>query len=184
MRTALGIIVFFIFWNARAQTTASLIPQNSIFSTLNNYDSIVVYQCHVENVTPSLVSASGQTLTGKSQKSTITEKFVIYKRGDQYSFDSYGSTLVVFPNKKFSGLKIRERPYWYFGRTGSGLLNEKDLQVLLALEKKGREAIEYDFPISKYTTNQVIFKKGKNFKQLVIDGNYLISQLTAMGGKN
>jgi hypothetical protein len=48
--------------------------------------------------------------------------------------------------------------------------------VLVAIEAKGKETTEYDFVIDKYNTNQVIIKTKKNFKQLVIDGNYILSK--------
>lgn len=77
-------------------------------------------------------------------------------------------------------LKIRERPYWSFKKEKTSELKEEDLKVFLALEKKGREAIEYDYAITRYTTNQIIIKKKKDFKQLVIEGNYVISKLIKM----
>ena len=150
---------------------------NSILKKVKDGDSIVYYQCHVEEAVQQLSTASGQTLTGKPQKYTITEKYVIKKIANDYSVDYYTSSLTVFPNKKFSGLKIREKSYWEFKKEKTFSLNEKDLKILLALEKKGKEAIEYDYAITKYNTNQLIIKFGKDFKQLVIDGNYVMSKL-------
>ena len=45
------------------------------------------------------------------------------------------------------------------------------------LERKGREAIEYDYVVSKNNTNQLIIKLKKDFKQLVIEGDYVLSKL-------
>lgn len=85
--------------------------------------------------------------------------------------------MVILPNRKFSALKIREKDYWNFKREKEKVLTEKDLKLLVALENKGREANEYDFVINKYNTNQLIIKKKKNFKQLVIEGNYILSKM-------
>jgi hypothetical protein len=134
----------------------------------------------VEEAIQQVTTVSGQTLTGKAQKYSITEKFVLIREQNGFRVNYYTSSLVVFPNKKFSGLKIRERPYWAFKREKTKNLSEQDVKVFLALEKKGREAMEYDFAITRYTTNQIIIKHKKNFKQLVIDGNYVISKLIAI----
>lgn len=150
---------------------------NGFLKKLKAGDSVTYYQCHVEEAIQQLSTASGQTLTGKQQKYTITEKHVVKIKEGVYQADYYTSSLVIFPNRKFSGLKIREKPYWEFKKEKTIALTNQDLIVFSSLEKKGREAIEYDYPISKYTTNQLIIKSGKSFKQLVIDGNYVISKL-------
>lgn len=150
---------------------------NSLLKKISVGDSIAYYQCHVEEALQQLYTASGQTLVGVPQKYTITEKYVITKTQNNYTVNYYTSSLTAFPNKKFSGLKIRERPYWNFKKERSFILTAENLKVLLALERKGREAMEYDYPINKYTTNQLIIKYKKDFKQLVIEGGYTISKL-------
>ena len=154
-----------------------IISPTSLLKDLKPGDSVAFYQCHVEEAIQQLSTASGQTLTGKSQKYSITEKYVLIKTENGYNVNYYTSSLNAFPNKKFSGLKIREMPYWAFKKEKSFPLKEQDIKVFLALERKGREAIEYDFAITRYTTNQIIIRKKKDFKQLVIDGNYVISKL-------
>lgn len=74
-------------------------------------------------------------------------------------------------------MKIREKDYWNFKKEKTIILNQKGLKTLLAIEKLGKEAIEYDYAITKYNTNQLIIKKRKDFKQLVIDGNFILSKL-------
>jgi hypothetical protein len=181
MKFSFCFISFAFCVAARAQSMDnSLLPETSMLRDLLVGDSIVYYQCHVEDAIQQLTTASGQTLTGKQQKYSITEKYVLIKEEKGYMINYYASSLNVFPNKKFSGLKIRERPYWAFKKDKSFKLKEDDLRVFLSLEKKGREAIEYDFAISRYTTNQLIIKHKKNFKQLVIEGNYVISKLISM----
>ncbi len=178
MRFLSVISLFVLTCVGNAQTFDSLIlNSNSILKKLLVNDSLVYYQCHVEEAIQQLSTASGQTLTGNSQKYSITEKFVITKTQTELRVNYYTSSLAVFPNKKFSGLKIREKSYWDFKKTNSFTLNEHDLKILLALERKGREAIEYDYAINKYTTNQLIIKLKKDFKQLVIDGEFVISKM-------
>lgn len=183
MRHFLSIFSCVICTWVQAQTTDSLvIPVSSLLHNLQAGDSVVFYQCHVEEAVQQMATVSGQTLTGKQQKYSITEKYVLIREANGYHINYYTSSLNVFPNKKFSGLKIRERPYWAFQRDKSFRLKEEDLKVFLSLERKGREAIEYDFAITRYTTNQIIIKKRKDFKQLVIDGNYVIAKLIRFGG--
>jgi len=160
-----------------SQNDSLVIPSSSILKNLKDGDSLIYYQCHVEEATQQLSTASGQTLTGKAQKYSITEKFVLKKKEQVFSIVYYTSSLAVFPNRKFSGLKIREKPYWNFKKEKEFVLTDKDLKILLALEKKGKEAIEYDYAITKYNTNQLIIRSAKDFKQLVIDGNYILSKL-------
>lgn len=154
-----------------------LIPPSSLLSALGKNDSVVFYQCHVEEATQQVATASGQTFTSSPQKYSITEKYVIVKDSAGYRAKHFISSLIVLPNRKFSGLKIREKVYWNFKKEKESVLSEKDVKILLALENKGREATEYDFTISKYTTNQIIIKRKKDFKQLVIDGDYVLSKL-------
>jgi hypothetical protein len=177
MRRSFLILLVVSVFGSFAQNDSLVIPSSSILKNLKDGDSVTYYQCHVEEATQQLSTASGQTLTGKPQKYTITEKFVLKKKEQILTVVYYASSLTVFPNKKFSGLKIREKSYWEFKKEKTFSLTEKDLKILLALEKKGREAIEYDYAITKYNTNQLIIKFGKDFKQLVIDGNYILSKL-------
>jgi len=178
MKNFLFCMCLFLICYCKGQGNDSIIiPASSMLKDLKPGDSITFYQCHVEEAIQQLATASGQTVTGKQQKYSITEKYVLIKTETGYDVKYYTSSLSVFPNKKFSGLKIRERPYWEFKKEKIFTMREQDLKVFIALEKKGREAIEYDFAITRYTTNQIIIKQRKNFKQLVIDGNYVISRL-------
>lgn len=177
MRKAFLILFLVSGFCVSAQTDSLIIPANSILKDLKVGDSLTYYQCHVEEATQQLSTVSGQTLTGKQQKYTITEKYVVRKNADGYSANYYTASLNVFPNRKFSALKIREKPYWGFKKEKEFTLSDKDLKYFIALEKKGKEAMEYDYAITKYNTNQLIIRKGKNFKQLVIDGNYFLSKL-------
>lgn len=172
------LILFFICaYDCFSQNNFEQINSKSLLNNLQQGDSVIYYQCHLEEGTQSLVSASGQTITGKAQPYTITEKYVIIKKQEQFFVRYLTSSMTIFPNKKFSGLKIREKDYWQFKQDSTFFLSDIGLKVLLSLENKGREAVEYDYPITKYTTNQIIIKRKKDFKQLVIEKPYIISKL-------
>jgi hypothetical protein len=171
----------FILFNClfvKAQVAdSSAMFSHSILKNFHPGDSVIYYQCHVEEAVQQITTVSGQTLVAKPQPYSITEKYVITKSASGYSVNYYSSAVTSFPNRRFSGLKVKERDYWLFKKEKTFSLNEHDLKILLALEKKGREAIEYDYAITKYTTNQIIIRLKKDFKQLVIDGNYVLSKL-------
>lgn len=143
----------------------------TLITQLQLGDSLVVYQCHVEAATVSMQTASGQTLSGTESLSSVTEKFVIKKTNAGYLASYYTSDYSTLPNRRFSGLKIREKDYWHFKYVKQKLLQTTEMVGLLTLERSGREAIEYDYIISKHTRNQIITKKHKDFEQLVIDSN-------------
>ncbi len=177
MRALMPVLFSLIYFSLQSQNTNSfIIPKESLIQKLVLGDSLIYYQCHVENAVQQLSTASGQTLTSNSQKYSITDKYVVTKISGGYSVNYYTSSFTNFPNRRFSGLKIREKAYWDFKKERSFELNEKTLENILALEKKGREAMEYDYAITKYTTNQLIIKYKKDFKQLVIDGDYVLSR--------
>ncbi len=184
MRLALLIALCF---SGSCVSSQTVIPTTSTSSRfLNNLvpgDSVVYYQCHVEEAVQQLTTATGQTLTGRPQKYSITEKFVVKRGSEGYYADYYTSSLTVFPNRRFSALKIREKDYWLFKKERTIPLSETLLKAFAALEKQGREAIEYDYAITKYTTNQLIVKVRKDFKQLVIDNNYVLSRLLMQESK-
>jgi len=180
MRKIVSVFFIFLFVQLAGQNAESTISKTSLFYDLKRGDSVIVYQCHVEDAVQQIMTASGQTISGTSKKSTITEKYVIRFEEGTYLVNYYTSALSVFPNKKFSGLKIRQKPYWDFQKQKSSSISELDLKVFLALERKGREAIEFDYGVTKYTTNQIIIKRKKDFKQLVIEGDYVISKLISM----
>src|SRR6185436_18957592 len=142
-----SLAVFFciVSLGLKCQSDSMHIPESSMLKRLGLSDSVLFYQCHVEEAIQQQSTASGQTITGKPQRYSITEKYVIRKSEQGFLVTYFSSSLNVFPNKKFSGLKIREMPYWEFKKEKTFLLSPAALRVFLALEKKGREAIEYDF---------------------------------------
>ncbi len=172
-----GLLV--VTFSIKAQSTYSFVTKESLLHNLLPTDSVIYYQCHVVEAKEQIQTVGGQTLTTQSKKITITDKFAIYKLDSTYKMNFYTASLTVFPNRKFSGLKIREKKYWQFVKQKSKTLTEKDVKYFIALEKTGQATTEYDFAITKYTTNQLIIKAKKDFKQLLIKGDYLLSSLTA-----
>lgn len=138
-------------------------------------DSLVYYQCRVVDADVQ-VSTGTQQIESKKQQITITEKFVITLKKNIYTIRYYTSGLTIFPNKRFSGLKIREKAYWNFTFRNERNLEEKEIQFLAMLQNSGRETTEYDFAITKYTTNQIIIKQKKDFEQLLIKEKLSISE--------
>ncbi|MBK9285756.1 MAG: hypothetical protein IPM51_15780 [Sphingobacteriaceae bacterium] len=151
--------------------------KHTMIAELTSPDSLVFYQCHVESATQELKTSGGQTLQTAPQKYSITEKIIVYLTDSVYRAKYFVSSMVILPNRRFSGLKIKERKYWNFKLVSEKTLNERDLKILGAIQLKGKEPTEYDFAITKYNTNQVIIKKTKEFKQLVIEGDYILSKI-------
>lgn len=158
-----------------AQTVFGPKYDQTLMAKLNTSDSLVYYQCRAK--TGALTIKSGeQTIETKEQKLSITEKFVIIKQNNEYVIRYWISGLTVFPNRKFSGLKIREKDYWNFTFKQERKLSDNELLFFAGLEKSSKETTEYDFAITKYTTNQLIIKHRKDFEQLLPKENLSISE--------
>lgn len=151
--------------------------QSSFLETLKEGDSLVIYQCHVDTLQGHVIMSGGQQLNVSKAPGTITEKFVLIKTLSGYHITYYLSELTVFPNRRFSGLKIREKSYWHFTMVSAKDTSEAGVHALVLLEKKGREATEYDFIVSAYTRNQIIFKTQKKYRQLVYAHAFRIASL-------
>jgi hypothetical protein len=136
---------------------------------------VIYYQCYVKTHCKEENTPAGEIVTDKIEKYSVTRKFVVLKQNQDYLVTEYISPYTRLPNRRFSGLKIREQPYWEFTKERSFTLSGKGLQNLIDMESQGREAIEFDYAVTKYTTNQLIIKRGKNFKQLVIENDHLLS---------
>lgn len=138
-------------------------------------DSLTYYQCRVVDADVQ-INTGTQQIESKKQQLTVTEKFVIILKKDEYWVRYYTSGLIVFPNRKFSGLKIREKAYWNFSFRVERQLTDTEVQFLALLQTTGKETIEYDFAMTKYTTNQIVIKQKKNFEQLLIKEKLSISE--------
>lgn len=150
--------------------------KNTSMAQLKWNDSLVYYQCHVEEAQQTLVTASGEKISGKMQKYTITDKFVVYHSKGQYRMKYFSSTLSDFPNKKFAYLKLVEKPYWNFQLVKDTLLAEHDVLIFGAMENKSHDTTEYEFKINKQNTNEIIIMGAKVMRQLLVQGEYLLKK--------
>lgn len=152
----------------------------TLLEALQEGDSVVFYQCRVLTVSTTITTESGQSLAGSQHLNSVTEKFVIHKRSSGYEINYFSSDYVALPNRRFSGLKIREKEYWHFVYAGAAFVPFEKSGFLSAIEAEGREAIEYDYQISKHNQNQIIVKAGKRFKQLCFTDNRTLYTLAGI----
>jgi len=178
MRVVLSLLLAINSSFFYSQNLAKKLSQSTTFlNELNNGDSVVYYQCHIESAQQELITASGQTLSSVSKNMSITEKFVLHKSDNNYELTRFVSVLTMCPNRRFSGLKFGEKAYWEFYFKESKTLSGDDLKALDAIENIGKEANEYDFAISIKNSNQVIILSGNKAKQLGLSDQLLLSKL-------
>lgn len=178
MRLILSAILLFPLF-LFSQESAFTVPEHlrgTCIAGLKNGDSLTYFQCHVTEASQQLVTTNGETIQGKIQKYTITEKFVIIRKNDKYKLRYFSSSLNEYPNKKFAYLKLKEKSYWNFKLEKESVLNEHDVLMFAAIENKSHDTNEYDFKINKYNTNELIINGRKVMKQLVVEGNYLLKK--------
>ncbi|MBK7816732.1 MAG: hypothetical protein IPJ60_03705 [Sphingobacteriaceae bacterium] len=154
------LIVCFCFTSAYTQSLFSEKTQNTMIAKLITSDSLTYYQCRVVDADIQ-VTTGNQTIESEKQQITITEKFVIALKKNEYWIRYYTSGLTVFPNRRFSGLKIRQKAYWNFSFRVERKLEDKEVEFLAVLQTVGKETTEYDFALTKHTTNQIIIKQRK-----------------------
>lgn len=149
---------------------------NTCIANLKNNDSLLYYQCHVDEAKTEITTSSGEKITGETKKISITDKYIVYNNNGTYTLKHYSSTFNALPNRKFTYLKVREKDYWNFKLEKDTVLNEHDVQIFAAIEKKSHNTTEYDFVIDKYNTNAIIIRNKKTMKHLVVEGNHLIKK--------
>jgi hypothetical protein len=173
-----SIFIFIVACLAGKAQTINFPPnlKNTSIAAIKGPDSLIYYQCHVEEATQMLVTASGEKISGKAQKYTITEKFVLIYNNGQYRLRYYTSALSDFPNKKFAYLKLIEKPYWSFKLVKDTIINEHDVLTFAAIEAKSHDSIEYDFVVNKLNTNEIIIMGAKVMSQLVVEGPHLLKK--------
>ncbi len=143
---------------------------------LKSNDSLMFYQCHVVEAKTEITTTTGEKITGESKKISITDKFVVYNNNGIYTLKYYTSTLSNFPNRKFTYLKVREKEYWNFKLEKTMPINEHDIQIFAAIEKKAHTANEFELTIDKYNTNGLIIRNKKTMKHMVVEGDHLIKK--------
>ncbi len=169
------ILIFFCLNLFLGSSQSVVFPEHlkkTNMAILKTNDSLIYYQCHVEVATQQLLTASGEKISGKAQKYTITDKYIVVNKNNQYHLRYFSSSLVDYPNKKFAYLKLVEKPYWNFKLVKDTIINEHDVFVIAALENKSHETTEYDFKINHQNTNEIIIMGGKVMSQLIVEGDY------------
>lgn len=181
MRTIIYIFFLLIFGRSSAQDIISVKFPEHLSKTsvvdLASGDSLIYYQCHVDEAAQQIVRENGEVITGAKKSISITEKFVLINENGKYHLKYFTSTYTNLPNRKFAYLKLsKEKEYWDFRKVKDIYLSGHDVLMFAAIEHKSHEATEYDFPVTKYTTNALIIKNKKIMKHVVVEGNYLLKK--------
>lgn len=150
---------------------------------LRSGDSLTYYQCHVDEASQELITTSGQKISTKAKRLTITEKYVVINREGTYTLRYYVSGFNEYPNKKFAYLTLTEVANWGFELKRSGPLTLTDLMVLGVFERKTHDIVHYELKINKTCPNEIVIVRGKDRTQLIVEGDYLLSKyLSAVKG--
>lgn len=167
----------FLSFTITAQTVFPLHLQKTTIAKLQASDSVVYYQCHVDEAVQQITTASGQVIKNKKTKITITEKFVISKKDSIYTCRYFTSSLTNYPNKKFPYLTLKETETWNFEFKKEKQLTTEELQLLAALESKSHAITHYELNVNITCPNEIIISYHKRNEQLLVEGNYLIYKL-------
>lgn len=145
-------------------------------ANLQNGDSLIYYQCHVDSASQEITTSKGQKIKTKKKKITLTEKFVIHKADSVYTCKYFTSSITNYPNKKFPYLTLKEVSNWEFEIQKTKILSTEETLLIAALETKTHSIIHYELNINKTCPNEIIIM-GKNVgEQFIIEGNYLLSK--------
>ena len=151
--------------------------KKTYIAKLQNNDSIVFYQCHVDEASQELITSTGQKITSKKRKLTITEKFAIFKKDTLYTCRYYASPVTNYPNKKFPYLTLTEVSNWDFSLQKTKQLTSQEVLLIAALETKTHDIVHFELNINKTCPNQIIVCYKKNKEQYLIEGDYLLSKI-------
>jgi hypothetical protein len=147
---------------------------SSVPGSITNSDPVTIYQCVAIDSAGKIIRKG---LARQPRLSTVTRKYILRKDSLSYTVTCFTTTIHDFPNRKFSGLKISERPYWEFAQSSKHNVTNEQARQIKALIASGHEAIEFDYPVSRHTVNQVIVKNKKDFRQLVLDNDKTVESI-------
>lgn len=150
--------------------------QKTNIAKLQSGDSLIFYQCHVDEAKQELTTSSGQKITSKAKQLTITEKFTIYRNDSVYTCKYFVSPLTNYPNKKFPYLTLKEVANWDFELKASKPLPLNELHLLSAFENKTHSITHYELNVNKSCPNEVVIKGKHMYEQLLVEGNYLMRE--------
>lgn len=150
--------------------------KKTTIAKLQNGDSLVYYQCHVDSASQEITTSNGRKINTKKKRITLTEKFVIYRLDSIYTCKYSNSSITNYPNKKFPYLTLTEVKNWEFELKQTKQLTAQEILMIAALETKTHAIVHYELNINKTCPNQLIII-GKNInEQFLIEGNYLLSK--------
>lgn len=167
-------------WSGLIGAQNKLFPehlQKTQIARLQNGDSLIYYQCHVDEASQVLTTTSGQKISSKKRRLTITEKFVIQRTDSVYSCRYYTSPVTNYPNKKFPYLSLKEVSNWNFELQKDKRLSMQEVMLAAAMETKTHAIIHYDLNINKSCPNEIIICYKKDREQLIVEGDYLLSKI-------
>ncbi len=151
--------------------------QKTQIAKLQLHDSLVYYQCHVDEASQELTTSSGQKITSKKRKVTITEKYVILKADNFYTCKYFTSPITNYPNKKFPYLTLYEVTNWNFELKKMKNLTVQETLLVAALEKKTHPIVHFELNINKSCANEIIIVSKKDKEQFLVEGNYFLSKI-------
>ena len=172
--------IFFILCSTIIVSQTVIFPQhlkNTQIYHLQNKDSLIYYQCHVDEASQEITTSSGQKITAKKKKITITEKFVIHRSDSVYTCKYFTSSVTNYPNKKFPYLTLTEVQNWDFELKKDKILSSQEVLVVAALETKTHSIIHFELNINKTCPNEIIICSKKDKEQFLVEGNYLLSKV-------
>lgn len=163
-----------------AQNNFPVHLQKTTITKLQSNDSVVYYQCRVDEAAQQITTTGGQIIKNKKTKITITEKFVIHRKDSIYTCRYFVSSLTNYPNKKFPYLTLKETNTWNFEFKKEKQLNTEELQLLAALESKSHAITHYELNVNITCPNEIIIKYQKYCEQLLVEGDYFIYKILAL----
>jgi len=173
-----AVIVWLFCLQVSAQNKYKYAPdENTLLGSMQDGDSLVYYQCHVEFIEQAIRTAEGQELPKARTKATLTEKFVLKKQEGKYWCSYFIASYTGCPNRRFTGLKFSEKSYWQFSFQHKEELDDQQLQFLQVVEYAGKDATEYDLIVNERNSNQVLILKGKRFRQIGLAEKTLLAKL-------
>lgn len=146
-------------------------------SKLESGDSLIYYQCHVDEASQELTTTTGQKISSKKRKLTITEKFVITKKDSSYHCKYSASPITNYPNKKFPYLTLTEVKNWDFEIQKTKILNTQEVLLIAALETRTHNIVHFELNINKSCSNEIIICSKKDKEQFIVEGDYLLSRI-------
>ncbi len=150
--------------------------KKTYIAQLQSKDSLVYYQCHVDEASQELTTSTGQKISSKKKRLTITEKFIIHKTDSVYTCQYFTSSITNYPNKKFPYLTLTEVENWNFELQKNKTLTNQELLLLAAIETKTHAIIHYELNINKTCSNEIIICSKKEKEQVIVEGDYLLSK--------